>query len=138
MRRSLDVRLDRTEERRTAAAAERSSTAIHQLGLWRAEAAIGEVIRNALARAGVDAAKATRLSLADEAAAAILALTDTPELKRDDSNGLAPDAHSHGRAAFEDKIRAMAEGFANAPPLDLANASFAELFAWSLTQQPAE
>ena len=37
------------------------------------------VIRSALARAGVDAAQATRLCLADEAAASLAALPDTPE-----------------------------------------------------------
>jgi hypothetical protein len=48
---------------------------------------MGTVIRNALARAGVDAAQATRLCLADEAAAALDALSDTPELQRADGDG---------------------------------------------------
>ena len=40
--------------------------------------------------------------------------------------------------AFTPKILAMARGFAGAPPPDFANASFAELFAWSLAQQAAQ
>ena len=36
------------------------------------------------------------------------------------------------------KILALAKGFADGPPPDFANASFAGLFAWSLAQQSAE
>jgi hypothetical protein len=32
----------------------------------------------------------------------------------------------------------MARDFAGAPPLDFANASFAELFAWAVAQSPLE
>jgi hypothetical protein len=140
MPRPLDIRLDQAEGRRTAAAAERGSAAIRQRAVWRAEAAMGAVIRDALARAGVDAAQATRLCLADEAAAALIALPDTPELQRADSNGpAAVQAHNRGRGnALKPKILAMAQSFAGAPPPNFANASFAELFAWSLAQLPAE
>ena len=89
MPRPLDTRLDREEGRRTAGAAEQHSAAIRRRHIWRAEAAMGVVIRSALARAGVDAALATRLCLADEAAAALAALPDTPELQRADSDGPA-------------------------------------------------
>ena len=136
----LDTRLDREEGRRTAGAAEQSSAAIRRRHIWRAEAAMGAVIRSALARAGVDAAQATRLCLADEAAAALAALSDTPELQCADSNSPAA-AEAQGRAredGFELKILAMTRGFAGAPPPDFANASFAELFAWSLAQSPVE
>ena len=101
---------------------------------------MGAVIRNALARAGIDAAQATRLCLADEAAAALAALPDTPELQCAESNGWAV-AEAQPRAredAFTPKILALAEGFAGAPPPNFADASFAELFAWSLAQLPAE
>jgi len=140
MPRPLDIRLDRTEGRRTAAAVKRGSAALRQRAVWRAEVAMGAVIRNALARAGVDAAQATRLCLADEAAAALAALPDTPELQCAESNGWAA-AEAQPRAredAFTSKILALAEGFAGAPPPNFANASFAELFAWSLAQLPAE
>src|SRR6266700_8058197 len=80
-----------------AAAAERGSAAIRRRRVWRAEAAMGAVIRSALARAGVDAAGATRLCLADEAAAALVAIPDTPELQRADGNGAAA-ASAHDRA----------------------------------------
>ena len=70
----LDTRLDREEGRRTAGAAEQGSAALRRRHTWRAEAAMGRVIRSALARAGVDAAQATRLCLADGAAAALTPL----------------------------------------------------------------
>src|SRR4029077_10033768 len=82
MRRPLDVRLDREEGRRGAAASEQDAAAMRRRCIWRAEAAMGAVIRSALARAGVDAAGATRLCLADQAAAALAALPETPELQR--------------------------------------------------------
>ena len=50
---------------------------------------MGKVIHSALARTGADAAQATRLCLADEAAAALEALSDTPELQHADGDGPA-------------------------------------------------
>lgn len=100
---------------------------------------MGTFIRTALARAAVDAAQATRLCLADEAAAALVALSDTSELQRADGNSPGV-REAPGRApedAFNPKILALARGFADEPP-DFAKASFAELFAWSLAQPPAE
>ncbi len=140
MARPLDTRLDRVEGRRTAASAERGSAAIHRRRTWRAEAAMGAVIRGALAHAGVDAAQAARLGLAEEAAASLAALPDTPELQRADDNGAVPaDADDRARAdAFAAKISALAQGFAGGPPPDFANLSFAELLAWSLAQPAAE
>jgi hypothetical protein len=100
---------------------------------------MGTAIRRALARAGVDAAQATRLCLADEAATALLALSDTAELERADGSPAGGEAQ--GRAPADDfspKIMALARGFADGPPPDFAKASFAELYAWSLAQSPAE
>jgi hypothetical protein len=101
---------------------------------------MGTIIRGALARAGVDAGQATRLCLADEAAAALAALPDTPELQRAVSDvPAAAEAQPHAREdAFTPKILAMAQSFADAPPPDFANASFAELFARALAQAPGE
>jgi hypothetical protein len=100
---------------------------------------MGAVIRSALARAGVDAAQATRLCLADEAAAALIALSDTPELERTDGSPAGGEAQSRAPADdFSPKILALARGFADGPPPDFAKASFAELFAWSLAQPSAE
>src|SRR5260370_9249975 len=140
MPRPLDTRLDREEGRRTTGAAEQRSATIRQRRIWRAEAAIGAVIRSVLARAGVDAAQATRLCLADEAAVALAALTGTPELQRADGNSPAPaEAEDGARGdAFKPKILALAQGFADAPPPDFAKASFAELFAWALAQSPED
>jgi hypothetical protein len=112
MPRPLDTRLDRQEGRRTAGATEQVSAAIRRRHLWRAEAAMGAVIRSALARAGVDLALATRLCLADEAAASLAALRDTPELQRADDDGPAA-AEAQGSArgdAFMPKILALAAG----------------------------
>ena len=136
MPRPLDTRLDREEGRRTADAAERSSAAIRRRHIWRAEATIGAVIRSALTRAGIDAAQATRLCVADQAAAALAEISDTPEVQRVDGGSPAQD---RGRGdPFKAKILALARGFAGGPTPDLAKASFAELYAWSLTQPPAE
>ena len=84
--------------------------------------------------------RATRLCVAAEAAAALVAIPDTPELQRADGNGAAAaNAHDRARAdAFAPKILAQARGFAGGQPPDFANASFAELFAWSLAQPAAE
>ena len=136
MPRPLDTRLDREEGRRTVDAAERDSAAIRRRHIWRAEATIAAVIRSALARAGIDAAQATRLCVADHAAAALAEISDTPELQGVDGGGPAQDC---GRGdPFKAKILALARGFAGGPPPDFAKASFAELYAWSLTQPPAE
>ena len=101
---------------------------------------MGTVIRSALARASIDVAQVTRLCLAEEAEAALAALPDTPELQRADG-ALPAEAEAPDRAradAFTPKILALAQGFANGPPPDFVNASFAELFAWSLAQQSAD
>ena len=142
MSRLLDIRIDRVEGRRMAATAEHGSAAIRPT--LRAEAAMGAVIRSALARAGVDAAGATRLCFADEAAAPpvaipVAAIPDTAELQREDANG-APLANYDraGENDFESKILAMARRFAGGQRPDFANSSFAELFAWSLAQPAAE
>ena len=121
-------------------AAERGSAAIRCRHVWHAEAAMGAVIRSALARAGLDAAQATRLCVADEAAAALAALPDTPKLPRADDNAAAPVTAHDGAPddAFAPKILAMTRRFTDGEPPDFANASFAELFAWSLAQPAAE
>jgi hypothetical protein len=101
---------------------------------------MGVVIRNALARAGVDTAGATRLCFADEAAAPPVAIPGTAESQREDAMGASPsNAHDSPRADdFESKILVMARRFAGGQRPDFANSSFAELFAWSLAQPVAE
>jgi len=121
-----------------AAGAEPGSAAIRPT--LRAEAAMGAVIRSALARAGVDAANATRLAFAEEAVAPPAATADTAESQRKDANGI-PLANADDRPRaddFESKILVMARGYAGGQRPDFANASFAELFAWSLAQPAAE
>src|SRR6267378_2696744 len=136
MPRPLDTRLDRVEGQRMAAAAEHGAAAIRPA--LRAKAPMAAVIRSALARAGVDAAEATRLAFAEEGAAPPAAIPDTAESQREDANGIPLANADDGPRAddFESKILAMARRFAGGQPLDFANASFAELFAelfaWSL------
>ena len=100
MPRPLDTRLDRVEGQRIAAAAEPGAAAIGPA--LRAKAAMAAVIRSALARAGVDAAAATRLAFAEEGAAPPAAIPDTAELQRDEENsaplasvGLGRDDREH-------------------------------------------
>src|SRR5438477_9975462 len=124
----LETRLDREEDRRSAAAAEQGSAAIRRRHIWRAEAAIGAVIRSALARAGVDAAQATRLCLADEAAAALVALSDTPELEHVGGDSPAA-AKVHDRGGT-DRITSifleMERGIDEAAPIVIARVSIAD------------
>ncbi len=130
----LDLRLTRVEARRAAADAESDTGGARQRQLWRAEAAIGAMIRGALAQRGVDPAGVTRLALADDAAAALAEIPDTPELRCADA-AAAPPVGARDRAIAEGlaaKITAMTRAASAAPPPDFANASFAELFAWSL------
>ena len=140
MQRPLDTRLDQVETRRTAAAGQRDSATIRDRRIWRAEAAMGDIIRGALARAGVDPEKAARLCAADQAAAALAAIPDTPELQRaDDNDGGSAEAHDGAAVdAFASKIQAMTRGYADGKSPDFANAPFAELLAWSLAQPAAE
>ena len=72
--------------------------------------------------------------------AALAALSDKPELQRaENSSPAATEAQDREWAdTFNPKILALARGFADAPPPDFAKASFAELYAWSLAQPPAE
>ena len=90
--------------------ARKVAAAVRQRRLLRAEAALGEIIRGALNRAGVDAADAARLALSDEAAAALAAIPDTAQLRNDDAmaptslsdrvraGAFAPEDHRDGRA----------------------------------------
>jgi hypothetical protein len=139
--RPLENRPDGVVGRRSAAADEQSAAAAQQRRLLRAEAALGEIIRAALMRAGVDAAAATRLALADDAAATLAAIPDTQQLRHADADDAAVPANPNDRAradAFAAEITAMTRRFAGGMALDFANASFAELLAWSLAQKAGE
>jgi hypothetical protein len=140
----LDNRLGRVEGRRTAAGAEHDLAAVRPTA--QVSAAMAAVIRNALARAGVDAAGATRLCFADEAATPLAASPDAAEVPCEDAKGSPPLANvddsrrddSPGADDFESKILAMVRRFAGGQRPDFANSSFAELFAWSLAQPAAK
>jgi len=139
MPRPLDTRLDRVEGRRMAAAAERGSDAIRRRRMWRAEAAMGAVIRNALARAGVDAAAATVFVSPTKPPLPSSAIPDTPELQGADGNGAAAAHKRSARAdAFAPKILAQAQGFVGGRPPDFAKASFRRIVRLSLASRRAE
>jgi hypothetical protein len=141
MPRSLEDRLDQVEERRSAAAIEQRAAEVRQRRLLHAKAALGAIIREALTRAGVDAAAATRLALADDAAAALAAIPDTQQLRDADADNAAGPANPNDRARADDfapKIIAMTRRFADGARLDFGGASFAELLAWSLAQTAGE
>ena len=84
----LDNRLEQVEDRRGSAARAESAAAVRQRRLLRTEAALGEIIRETLNRAGVNTADAPRLALSDEAAAALAAIPDTAQLR--DGDAMAP------------------------------------------------
>ena len=139
--RPLENRLGQVEGRRGAAAIEEGAAGVRQRRLLRAEAALGEIIRAALMRAGADAAAASRLALADDAAAALAALPDTAQLQHTDAGDAAAVANGYDRAQadmFAPKLIAMTQHFAGGARLDFADASFAELLAWSLAQKAGE
>ncbi len=136
MPRPLEKRLGQVEGRRGATADAQSAAAARQRRLLRAEAALGEIIRKAMARAGVDAADAARLALADDAATALAAIPDTQQLWNADAAVQASPTDRTRAAAFAPKINAMTRRFADGARLDFAGASFAELLAWSLAQNP--
>ena len=133
--RPLEKRLEQVEDRRCSAARTQNAAAIRQRRLLRAEAALGEIIRGALNRAGLDATDAARLALSDEAAAALAAIPDTAQLRDDDALAPASLSDRVRAGAFAPKIIAMTERFAGGAPLDFADASFAQLLAWSFAQK---
>jgi hypothetical protein len=134
---ALKPRLDDVEGKRTAAAGEADRAALRHRRLLRAKTAIGAMVRDALAVSGADIGAARRLADVDEAEATLAEIPDTPALRDADLAATPPLGRAQRRQAdaFEAKISAMAQGFANGRPLDLANASLAELFAWSLAQR---
>jgi hypothetical protein len=136
--RPLEKRLEQVEDRRGSAARTQNAAAVRHRRLLRTEAALGEIIRGALNRAGVDAADAPRLALSDEAAAALAAIPDTAQLRDDDAMAAASPSDRVRAGTFAPKIIAMTERFAGGAPLDFADASFAQLLAWSFAQKAAE
>jgi len=84
--------------------------------------------------AGIDPARAVMLLVADEAAAELAAIPDTPELEQADAAVVAraadsdPDALSRFQAKMHNLVRRYREG----DEFDPARASLAELHAWCL------
>lgn len=121
----------------------------------RAWEAIGAVVREALLRAGADPAAATALRRAEAAAAELAAIPDTPRLRRADNallartaprgpnpNGPSPNGTDHAATdpaaeAFDAKIGDLVDGYRDAEMPDLASASMAMLFAWSIAMLSA-
>ncbi len=77
----------------------------------------------------LDRVEGQRIAAAAEPGAAAI----RPALRAKAAMGALANADDGPRPDdFESKILAMARRFAGGQPLDFANASFAELFAWSL------
>jgi len=129
--RGREVRLGRL----AAPARHAEISAAHHRSALRARAAIGAAVRDCLMHAGIDPARAVMLLVADEAAAELAAIPDTPELERADAAVTAgaadsdPDAVSRFQANMHDLVRRYREG----DEFDPARASLAELHAWCLT-----
>jgi hypothetical protein len=110
-------------------------------GALRARAAIGEAVRWWLEEMGFDPARAVMLRVADEAAAELVAMCNTQELRKYDRK--LP--QHHGDAPPDDggwldePTRRLAERYRSGalPEPDLAQASLAELFAWCMARHDA-
>ena len=130
MHRGREVRLGRLAARGRHA----ELSAAHYRCALRARATIGAVVRDCLMHAGIDPARAVMLLVADEAAAELAAIPDTPELEREDAAVTAgaadndPDGDSRFLAKMHDLVRRYREG----DECDPARASLAELHAWCL------
>ena len=130
MHRGREVRLGRL----AAPARHAEISAAHHRSALRARAATGAVVRDCLVHAGIDPARAVMLLVADEAAAELAAIPDTPELEQADAAVVAraadsdPDALSRFQAKMHNLVRRYREG----DEFDPARASLAELHAWCL------
>jgi hypothetical protein len=102
----------------------------------RAWAAIGAVVRDALSRAGSDPGAAYALRRVAAAEAELAAIPDTGNLRDADEAFLAlhDEATDDGADLFVTKMRDLTARFADGEMPDLADASLAMLFAWSLAQ----
>jgi len=136
MGRARDARLARL----AAALVHAEAAEIDHRSRLRAMALIGAAVRRALERDGIDPAIATRLRDADTAEAALIAIPDTPELQRMDSEHDASELHGDAGALdeFVAETQRLANRYATDCRIDLATAPLADLFAWCLSRRTIE
>jgi hypothetical protein len=136
LRRRDVERLDRAERADPRAGLEAAE--IDRRCVLRAKLAMGAVVRDALARHGIDPDTVPRLCVVVDAAAELAAIPDTPELQRADEQRTAA---SRMAATEPDPCTAwlldLAARFAGGRRPDFAAASFAQLLAWALAQPEA-
>ncbi|GEM_PF-5116586 len=132
MARSLEDRLSRLAAERAEAAAARAAPEVARRCRLRAWAAIGAAVRGAVLAAGGDPDASPALRRAAACAAALAALPDTAALRRADRRFLAARDRADAGAEFAERLGALARRLRGKPMPDLANASLAALFAWSL------
>jgi hypothetical protein len=128
MPRGREVRLRRLVQR--AAADERA--ALEGRERLRARAAIGAAVRTWLTQAGIEAARAEMLRLADEAAAEPAAAAAEPGERASPQGDLA---RLDPRLGEETGRLVARYRHGDVPDPDPAHASLAELFAWCLARQ---
>jgi len=119
--------------RRLAVLTEGARRTVLQRESLRENAAASASIRAALAAAGIDPARVSCLRRIAEEAPRLLAIGDTPELRRADAGFTAahPRPQSEGLAA---KAARQAPRFAGRPPPE-SGASLLDWYAWSLALQ---
>jgi hypothetical protein len=96
-------------------------------------AAVCAIVRDGLARAGLDPQGAAALRLAEAAASRLAGHGETAASKRADA-ALAASDDEGSAGIFAAKIGDLARRCPDGGEPDLANASLAELFAWCLTR----
>lgn len=133
----IDDRLARAEAEKAAKAKATAQPGAERRSGLRAKAAMAGVIREALLRAGGDATTCRALRMAEEAAAELAAIPDTPALRRADRRLLAGDADETSIAAIDafdakmsDLVSRYRSGRFDTP--DFASESMATVFAWSV------
>lgn len=126
MQRGREDRLERVVEDESR---KRGAT-VAQADLFNAQAAVCAVVRRRLLKAGIDLAQVPALQLAraalgEPASSGATARAASPSIDTG-ADGLAAD--------FAAKIGAIAQRYRGGKEPDFANASLAELFAWSLAE----
>jgi hypothetical protein len=133
MPRALDTRLARlaAEAARADSAKDRDRCAL------RAWAAVCAVVHGRLMQSGVDPRRVRALRSGTAAAAQLANLGDTAELRHADDEFAADDGDGLA-AMFAEKIGKVARRYQGGQEPDFANASLAELFAWSCVSRASD
>jgi hypothetical protein len=124
MRRFLDTRLARVAKAR----APRDLTEARQRSLLRARAAVRTLLRERAVQQDAGQVLTGAWRLGDAAAAALVGIPDTQDLRETDGALLARD-HAGAEGTFEARLWHLVQHYRDGRELDTANASPAELLA---------